>query len=114
MTVEQYEQKIAQLEADVDDLNDEVEGLEGTVLTLEGRVSTLENEKDTLEERVAELEDTLVRERTEHAAALRAVEALRLYLSWIDSPPPNMDKTQHERFRVSFRRDLDAALREVS
>lgn len=113
MTNEEYEQKIAQLEADVDDLNDEVEGLEGTVLTLEERVSTLENEKDTLEERVSELEDALKREEKAHEAVLRVIEALRTYLSWVDSPPPKMAPEEYERFRAAFRRDLDSALREV-
>ncbi len=120
MTVEQYEEKIAQLEADVADLDAEVEELNGTLQTMqderaemEKRISALEDDKDTLAERVSELEDALKREEKAHEASLRVVEALRTYLSWLDNPPPKMDAVEYQRFRAAFRHDLDAALREV-
>jgi chromosome segregation ATPase len=120
MTTEQYEEKIAQLEANVDDLDAEVEELNGTLQTMqderaamEKRISTLEDDKDTLAERVSELEDALKGAERGHEAALRAIDALRTYLSWTDNPPPKMDGTEYQRFLAAFRHDLDAALREV-
>jgi chromosome segregation ATPase len=114
MTPEEYEEKIARLQSDVDDLDREVDSLTGTIVTLEDRVAELEDENETLEDRVSELEDEIEQAEKNSEAALRAIDALRIYLSWVDSPPPEMDSAQHARFASGFRRDLDNALRKVA
>lgn len=89
------------------------------------RVDELEDEVDSLSKGNAKLSDTLDEVEYDLADAEGLVEELRkridpyevladalaIYLSWMDSPPPGMDPSRHAEIARNFRQDVDTALR---
>ena len=102
--VAESEEEIATLKAKVAELEDEVEAL------------GLGNSKlaDTLDEAEYDLADAegLVTDLKKQIAPYESLaDALAIYLSWMDSPPPGMNPDRHAEIARNFRRDVDTALR---
>lgn len=105
--------KITDLDTNLEAAHGDVETLKDTVKQLTSNVETLKDKVDDLEDQVADLDAALSDEKTFNEATRAVVAALEIYLSWLDNPPPNMVDDAKAQFLTSFRRDLDAALREV-
>jgi len=83
-------------------------------------IDTLRTELDRLENTIGELEDKrddlrnrLVAAEDAAAGSRHLAEAVRLYFSWVESPPPNIASDVHEMLRRNFRQDVESALRAV-
>ena len=83
-------------------------------------IDVLRSEIDRLESHIDELEEGRDEIRAKLASAEAAAagtrllsEAVRLYFSWVESPPKDMDPDAYERLRKNFRQDVETALRAV-
>ena len=83
-------------------------------------IDTLRTELDRLESTIGDLEekrdDLQTRLKSAEAAAAGArnlAEAVRLYFSWEDNAPPNIEGDTFEALRRNFRQDVEQALRVV-
>jgi hypothetical protein len=83
-------------------------------------IDVLRSEIDRLESHIEDLEekqhDTNAKLGAAEAAAAGTrllSEAVRLYFSWVESPPKDMDPDAYERLRKNFRQDVEMALRAV-
>ena len=81
--------------------------------TLRSEIDRLENHVGDVEEKYDELQSKI--EAAERAAegARHLAEAVRLYLSWLESPPRDMLPAQYNSIRANFRQDVEYALRTV-
>jgi hypothetical protein len=84
----------------------EIKKMQQTVTELEDRVEVLEEELSEARTTVTNLLDS-----EEPYRAL--VDALKIYLSWQDAPPPGMDAAETARFGRILRSRLYDALRTV-
>jgi chromosome segregation ATPase len=82
------------------------EKLMDRVRTLKDQLADAGDEKEALEEQCKDL-------RRQADAAVSLAEAVRSYLSWVESPPAGMEPTSHEAIRFRFRSDVEAALRRI-
>lgn len=93
------DQVIKEAEDEVQTLRTYAQERDDRATGLEDRVDTLMEENDALRHRegcIAELTD-----------------ALSIYLSWMNSPPPGIDPARHAEIARKFRMDVDYALRGV-
>lgn len=73
---------------------------------LETYLEAVEDERDALKAKVDSAEQA--------AAGVRHLaEAVRMYFSWVESPPKGMDAQAYETLRRNFRHDVEQALRQV-
>jgi hypothetical protein len=73
---------------------------------VETYLEAVEDERDALKAKVDSAERA--------AAGVRHLaEAVRMYFSWVESPPKGMDDGAFETLRRNFRLDVEQALREV-
>jgi hypothetical protein len=85
----------------------EIEKMQQTITELENRVEVLEEELSEARTTITNLLDS-----EEPYRAL--VDALKIYLSWQDAPPPGMDAAEVARLGRILRSQLHDALRAVS
>lgn len=73
---------------------------------LESYVEKVEDERDELLDRV---------EKADRAAGAsrKLADAVRIMLSWQDSPPRGMDAATYDHIAANFRSDVEIALREI-
>lgn len=83
-----------------------IDTLRSEIDRMENYIGDLEDERDTLRVKVQGAEDAA-------AGARNLAEAVRLYFSWVDSPPPKVEGHTFETLRCNFRQDVERALREV-
>ena len=92
----------------------------GKALLNTDSIDNLRHEIDRLENYVGDVEDERDEARSSLLAAEKAAagtrllaEAVRMYFSWVECPPPGMDAEAHEALRLNFRHDVETALRAV-
>jgi hypothetical protein len=85
---------------------DSIDNLRSELDRLETHLETVEDERDALAAKVTSAEEA--------AAGVRLLaEAVRMYFSWVESPPKGMDDFTFETLRKNFRQDVELALRAV-
>jgi hypothetical protein len=85
---------------------DSIDNLRSELDRLETYLETVEDERDALSSKVVSAEQA--------AAGVRLLaEAVRMYFSWVESPPKHMDDHTYEMLRKNFRQDVEQALRAV-
>ena len=81
--------------------------------TLRTELDRLESTIGDLEEKRDDLQTRLTSAEAAAAGARNLAEAVRLYFSWEDSAPPNIEGDTFEALRRNFRQDVEQALRVV-
>ena len=83
-----------------------IDTLRSEIDRMENYIGDLEEERDSLAAKVQSAE-------TAAAGARHLAEAVRLYFSWVEFPPPRINNATFETLRKNFRQDVEQALREV-
>jgi hypothetical protein len=85
---------------------DSIDEIRSELDRLETHLETVEEERDALAAKVQSAEQA--------AAGVRLLaEAIRLYFSWVECPPKDMEVRTYETLRSNFRSDVEQALRAV-
>lgn len=100
------EVRAEELEQRVNDIMEDNDRLYAENAAFRGQNEDLFADNDKLYEEVAAL-------RHREASVAELTDALAIYLSWMDSPPPGIDPARHAEIARKFRMDVDFALRGV-
>ena len=85
---------------------DSIDNLRSEIDRLENHIGDVEDERDTLRDSVTRADNA--------AAGVRLLaEAVRMYFSWVECPPSDMNALDYEALRKNFRQDVETALRAV-
>lgn len=85
---------------------DSIDEIRSELDRLETHLETVEEERDALAAKVQAADQA--------AAGVRLLaDAIRLYFSWMECPPKDMDAQTYSALRANFRSDVEQALRAV-
>lgn len=85
---------------------DSIDNLRHEIDRLENYIGDVEDERDDARDRLKKAEKAC-------AGTRLLAEAVRMYFSWAECPPPGMDAAAYEALRANFRADVEMALRAV-